>query len=102
MNIILKKQLMFIFHLANLPEDSLGREVFEIQHRNALPGLILENEEHLNALNFHVNRYMNKWKWKKVVSPHLRNKNKEKLLRSIKGYKKIDYNQCVNEKFERK
>ena len=33
-NFILQKKLMFIHHLANLPEDSSGREFFEIQIEN--------------------------------------------------------------------
>ena len=41
-NIILQKKLMFIFHIANIPEQSLAREVFELQDRNELPCLVLQ------------------------------------------------------------
>ena len=86
-----------------LIEDCLGREVFEIQSRNALPGLILQNEEHLmNKLNFQVNRSMSKYQWRKLVNQYVRNRNKEQLLQSMKEYKKVDFNQCVNEEFKRK
>ena len=38
-NQILQKKLLFIRHLANLPEESLGRIVIEEQIKNGLPGL---------------------------------------------------------------
>ena len=44
-NIILAKKLNFCHHLSNLPEDSLGREVYDCQKDGSLPGLVLEVKE---------------------------------------------------------
>ena len=101
-NIILQKKIMFIFHIANLPEQSLAREVYELQDREELPGLILENKEHLVVLNFKVNKNMSKFQFRKLVKNYIRNKNKTELLQSIREYKKIDYNQCFEEEYKRK
>ena len=37
---ILKKKLLFLHHLATLPCDTLAREIFEVQVKLALPGLV--------------------------------------------------------------
>ena len=50
-NIILEKKLNFIFHLANLPVSSLGRQVFDLQDEDRnLPSLLSECQEHLDTI----------------------------------------------------
>ena len=51
-NILLQRQLMFAFHLANLPEESLGRSFFDRMEANGLSGLIADLAKHLEKLNF--------------------------------------------------
>ena len=46
---ILEKKLLFLHHLATLPEESLARECFEIQRELKLSGLYLECEDTLKA-----------------------------------------------------
>ena len=99
---ILQKKLLFIFHLANLPRNSLAFEVFTIQETESLGGLLSENEEHLEKLNFSSTRNMNKWQFRKLVKNYIVQRQKESLLQSMKSYKKISYDKCSMEEFERK
>ena len=101
-NIILKKKLMFIFHLANLPPHSLAFEVFSVQERRGLCGLLTENEEHLSKLAFNSSRHMNKWQFKKLVREYTYKRQSEMLLNKIKNYKTLNYEQCSKEEFKRK
>ena len=66
-NIVLQRQLIFAFHLANLLEESLGRSFFDRMESHGLNGLIKDLAEHLDKLNFSTNRFMSKWSWRKLV-----------------------------------
>ena len=101
-NIILKRKLMFLFHLYNLPSQSLAREALEIMEHHQLPGLLSENSEHLEKLNFNINRYMSKYRFRKLVDDYIQMKCRKELLESMKNYKKICYDECVKEEFKRK
>ena len=101
MNHILQKKLMFIHHLANLPIDSLARNLFDLQEANTIR-IVAENAEHLNALNFQINRFQSKAVWRKSVKKYVIARNKAELLESMKKYKKLSYNECAQEDFERK
>ena len=85
----------------NLPCEALAAKFCRLQEDKSL-GLIKECEEHLNNLNFSVNRHSSKWFWKKEVKKYIIRLNRECLLEDMKKYKKLDYNTCVNETFERK
>ena len=100
-NIILQRKLNFIHHLANLPVQSLAGEVFQIQEFQGI-GMMKECEEHLAKLNFHVNRHASKWHWKREVRKYISHVNKECLLEDMKRYKKLSYDTCARESFERK
>ena len=101
-NIILQKKLLFIYHLANLPQDSLAYEVFSIQETQGLFGLLTENEEHLAKLSFDSSRQMSKWQFKKLVREYIQKQQREILLNNMKSSKKINFEHCSQEKFERK
>ena len=51
-NYILQKKVLFYFHLANLPPNSLGRIALELQEDHDTPGQTLkkEVEEHIRAI----------------------------------------------------
>ena len=85
-NIILKKKLNFIHHIANLPPDALANEVYELQVEHG-GGLLNELEEHLHTIGVTDLRSVSKWQWKKVVRQYISNLNKTQLLEDIKGYK---------------
>ena len=76
-NVILQKKLLFCHHLSNLPEDSLGREVYDLQTRNhSLPSLFLEMKEHLASLGIDDLKTVPKTIWKKMVKGYIKNLNK--------------------------
>ena len=52
-NRILQKKLLFLHHVATLPNDTLAREVYEVQAKLELPGLLKECNEFLvvNGVN---------------------------------------------------
>ena len=103
MNYILQRKLNFIHHLANLPLHSLAGEVFVRQEENSLTNTLLsENQEHLACLNFAVNRYESKPRWKSRVRKYTLNLNCSQLLEESKTYKKISYLSLVEEEFKRK
>ena len=54
-NLIIKKKLLFIHHLATLPDDALAKEVYKTQKRQNIPGLVRECNEHLCVLGIEGN-----------------------------------------------
>ena len=101
--IILQKKLVFAHHLANLNPDSLGHMFYVRQEANPeIPSLLSEIQDHLLELDFHRNKNLSKWSWKKKVKGYIHDLCKAMLLQEIKGYKKISYEECSKEEFERK
>ena len=43
-----QKKLLFLHHLATLEDDSLTKQVFNVQSKLALPGLVQECQEYLD------------------------------------------------------
>ena len=101
-NILLLKQLLFVYHLFNLPRDSTGRQVAEMQLNNQLPGLINSVKTHLDAINFESSKNLSKWQFKKLAKSYITERNKNQLLEMIKTSKKINYQECIQEEFKRK
>ena len=102
-NVILQKKLLFCHHLSNLPEDSLRREVYDLQTRNhSLPSLFLEMKEHLASLGIDDLKTVPKTIWKKMVKGYIKNLNKNQLLDNIEKYKKLSHEEMSKEEFERK
>ena len=101
-NIILEKKLNFIFHLANLPVSSLGRQIFDLQDEDRnLHSLLSECQEHLDAMGMNI-REVTKWQFKRKVKHYTRNRNRNQLLEEVRGYKKLNYDELSTEPFERK
>ena len=101
-NHILKRKLVFIRHLANLPEQSLGRIVIDEQIKYALPGLFKDCEEHLNRIGVTNLQGVSKYSWRKMVQKYVFQKNKTEVLDMIRSYKKLSYNELSSETFARK
>ena len=101
-NLILEKKLLFIFHLANLPLESLGRQIFDLQAEDRnLVSILNECQEHLDKLGLDV-REVTKGKYKHKVKNYIKNLTKCQLLEEIRTYKKLDYDELSNQPFERK
>ena len=99
-NQILKKKLLFLHHLATLPEDSLAREVYEVQTRLSLPGLVDECKEMLAEFMVTDIISFTKKQWKLFIKKRIEEKNKYELLEQIKGYKKLCYEELSKESYE--
>lgn len=101
-NQILKRKLLFLHHVATLPEDSLAREILEVQAKNNLPGLVEECREVLAEFGVTDLEVYSKSQWKKLVREKINEKNKNELLEEVKKYKKLSYEQLSKEEYERK
>ena len=99
---ILQRKLNFIFHLANHDDGALSKQIFNLQMCHGLPGLVTENKEHLEKINFESAKKLLKWQFKKVVSGYIKNLNKQELLIDSKKYKRVKYETLAKEDFKRK
>ena len=88
-NFIIQKKLLFYFHLSNLEEDSLAKEILNIQKEKELPGLALECKQYLTDLDIESEpESMTKNQWKRTIQKkYMRkiNKNYFLQLRTIKS-----------------
>ena len=102
-NRILKKKLLFLHHIATLEEDAIAFQVYSVQKRLELPGLLQECQELLVKFDILDVIEYSSGQWKKLVEKNIIEKNKTDLLETVKGkYKKISYEELSTEKFELK
>ena len=93
---ILKQKLIFYHHLAALPTPSLAGEIFEVQRRLHLPGLVKDVESVLAREGIlDVSKY-SKIQWKSFIKKLIRKKNEEELLTRMKKYKKMNVDDFKN------
>ena len=98
-NRILKAKLMFIHHLANLPEG-LGKDFYNVQNSLELPGIVSDCKVYLEEWNLGNVEHYTKSQWRKTIGSKIYEKNRSECLEMMKGLKKIDVNACASEKFE--
>ena len=98
---VVQKKLLFLHHLATLDDDSLAKQVYTVQSKLALPGLVQECEEYLVKFGIcDITRY-SKPQWKRLIQKCIENLNREMLLEKMKtSYKKLDHKKFAEEKFE--
>ena len=99
--LILQKKLLFCFHLADLPLQSLGRDVYDLQVANSL-GIFSECKEHLEKIGISDLTTVNKYQWRKIVKRYISKANKSSLLDSMKSSKKLNHDELASESFIRK
>ena len=98
--IVAREKLLFGFHLENLPNDSLGNEVWNtLKHLN-LPGLYKETRELMSDLGIDSMRNYSKHQWKTKVNSAVDEANHKSLLNQIKTYKKLNYDELTKEEYE--
>ena len=90
-NLILLQKLLFLHHLATLPETSLAREVYDLQNQLNLPGLVSECQEFLRDHEFVAIYKYSKFQWKRTIKKIILEKNKDDLIKMSQKYKKIDF-----------
>ena len=98
---------MFLFHLANLPVESLARRVYEEERRLDFGdngGLVSDCRRHLAELNIREGllNCVTKSQWRQIVVEKLGIKNKADILGMCKHYRKLDYFELREDTFELK
>ena len=98
---VVHKKLLFLHHLATLDDDSLAKQVFNVQSKLALPGLVQECQEYLVKFGIvDITKY-SKPQWKLLMQKNIQSLNREILLDTMKtSYKKLDHKKCTEDKFE--
>ena len=97
---ILQKKLLFLHHVATLPNDTLAREVYEIQAKLELPGLLKECQKFLVVNGVTNLRSYSKSQWKSFVTKKIKSMNRDDILNMMKPYKKISHQEHVNEQLQ--
>ena len=97
-NQIILKKLLFYHHLLTLPENSLAREIVEIQKERILQGLVKECDNVLNDLEITSDpSNFTKKHWKKIAKEAIQKKNRTELLDRMKSYKKLEPSRFAEE-----
>ena len=107
---IATKKLNFVHHIANLSENSLGREFYETQTQRMMdfPGLVSEVKQLAKTLTIpditddNVASEWSKQRWKSAVKNAVKIKSENVLQQKIRGYKKLSDGPIASEKFELK
>ena len=96
---ILQKKLLLLHHIATLPENTLAKEIYNVQKKLNLPGLVEECHEFLvNTDIIEVENYT-KLQWKHLVKQKMKEINKDDLLNQMKGSKKLQVEKLKTETF---
>ena len=99
---ILMKKLLFLHHLATLPNDTIAKKILDVQNKLSLPGLSQECQPSLNEWGItKVERYSS-LEWKRLVKDKINQLNREDLKNQSKPYKKINHGQSTDDQFEEK
>ena len=99
-----RMKLNFYHHILNMKETSLAKIFAKIQLKNNFPGLMKDCVKLLHKYKIYNHNVENLTKvaWKNIVRKATKNKFVEDTLDSIKNYKKIKYEDKVQETFETK
>ena len=101
-NRILKKKLLLLHHIANLEKSSFAFQIFEVQKRLMLPGLVSECQPFLVKFEIINLEAYSKNQWKRLLNEKINDLNRSELLKQMIPYKKLDHKLLTNEKFELK
>ena len=100
-NQILKMKLKLLKHISQLENKSLAKKVYNQQKKYKLPGLVEEANEEMMKLGLTIKTMeeSSTKEWSKEISNLIERKNKEEILRKLKSYKKIEYDEVSKEDF---
>ena len=101
---ILKKKLMFLHHLHNLPKSSLANEVLSLQTIYGLPGIVHECKSFLSKFGLNDLSLYSKYQFKRLVNSKIKELNNQKLIQQVKSkqYKKNYHIEFESDRFELK
>ena len=101
---IAMKKLNFIWHLQNLDDDSLTKEIFQAQKLQNLPGLVKECDDWITILKL-PNVYedkISKLQWKKMVKNAIVKENENDLKMKMMHLEKLKNSDMIKENCEAK
>ena len=103
-NKVIERKLLFLFHVANLPIQTVARQIYEEQRKLGIGGLVSECRTFLAQINVRESliKTASKSQWKSIIRSGILEKNRYEVLEMCKGLKKVDYFQLKNEDFELK
>ena len=97
---VMQRKLLFAYHVANLPRNSLAYEVYMEMKNLGLPGLHKETMEFMAELGIgNMSSYAER-SWKVEVNKKIEEQNYKDLMTEIKRYKKLSYDELSKEEFE--
>ena len=101
---VIMKKLNFLWHLDNLEDGSLAKEVLQVQKTQKLPGLVEECREFINNLKLPnpMEVKITKTQWKNTVKRAILKKNEEDLRKKMMRLEKLKNSELPNQKCEMK
>ena len=98
---IIERKLNFLHHLLNLSQDSLAKQILNVQIANDTPGLVQECKKEIKKLglpNIFDNNYSAK-QWKSTVKKAVSKANENEIRTKLSTYRKFRYSDMIGEKF---
>ena len=105
---ILEMQINFIFHLATLDEESLGKETYETQKKYKFPGLISDLQALItkfglpNIFDLKIIQSLSKNSFKSLVREAIHSECENELKNEINNKDKLKSGPMPKESFEKK
>ena len=79
---ILKQKLLFIGHLARLPDTSLGNQFYTAQKKNEnFPSLVKELSPYMEQWNLSNIERFSKYQWSKIINERIYELNRNEILK---------------------
>ena len=99
---VIMNKLIFIWHLDNLEDSALAKQVFEIQKSQYLPGLVQECTEWIRKLNLPnlLKLKITKPRWKVLVKAAIKKENEDDLRTKMMSLEKLNRSELMKEKCE--
>jgi hypothetical protein len=96
---ILQKKLLLLHHIATITEDTLAKEIYNVQKKLNLPGLVEECNNFLGGNEITNVESYSKLQWNQLVKKKMKEENKDDLLYQMKGSKKLMVEKLIAESF---
>jgi hypothetical protein len=99
---VIMNKLIFIWHLDNLEDSALAKQVYEVQKSQYLPGLVQECTEWIRNLNL-PNLFklkITKPRWKVLVKAAIKKENEDDLRTKMMRLEKLKRSELINENCE--
>ena len=87
-----RKEIIILHHVTTLPDTALAKQIYQIQSKLNLPGLVSECQDFLTEHDISDISVFTQTQWKKMVKSKIREHNKQSILDKVKneGYKKVN------------